>query len=134
MDAGDILLQERTTIDINEKYSELEHRLAQVGADLLIKTLHSDIPSIRKKQNIADVTFCKKIQNEDGLIDWKKSIFQIHDLVRAIPAYTIVNNKRIKVLETRITNDTLEILTVQPEGKKAMSYEEFKRGYKLELH
>ncbi len=133
MDAGDILLQEKTTIDINEKYSELEQRLSQIGANLLVRTLDQDVPALRKKQDEKDVTFCRKITNEDGLIDWSKAPREIHNKVRAITAFTIVNGKRIKVLETRMNNDILEIVTVQPEGKKPMSYEEFRRGYKLEL-
>jgi methionyl-tRNA formyltransferase len=133
MDAGDILLQERTPIDINENYITLEKRLADIGARLLLNTLRSDVQSLRKEQNDDEATFCRKIKSGDELIDWKKSQLNIHNQVRAFPSYTMVKNKRIKVLETRFTGGKLEIITVQPEGKKPMAYEEFKRGYKVEL-
>ncbi len=133
MDAGDILLQEKAKIDVNENYAELEARLSSLGAHLLLKTLQSDVSKLRKKQNEQDVTLCRKIQNEDSLIDWSKPPLEIHNKVRAITGYTIVNNKRVKILSTRYADGKIDILEVQPEGKKAMSYEEFKRGYKIEI-
>lgn len=132
MDAGDILLQEKTNIDINEDYASLEKHLAEIGANLLLKTLKSDIQKIRQKQNEAQATYCKKIQKEDGLINWNKTPLEIHNQVRAIPSFTEVNKKRIKILKTKFIDNKLEILEVQPEGKKPMSFLEFTRGYQEE--
>jgi methionyl-tRNA formyltransferase len=53
----------------------------------------------------------------------------VHNKVRAITAYTMHNDIRVKILRTIWHNEQLSIETVQPEGKKPMAYPEFIKGY-----
>ena len=103
-----------------------------IGAELLIKTLRSKIKEIRKKQDESKATYCKKVKKDDGKIDWNRSPVEIHNQVRAIPSFTIVNKKRIKILKTKFADNKLEILEIQPEGKKKMLFKEFEKGYAQE--
>ena len=85
VDAGNIILQEKTDILENETAGELWERLNQIGCDLLIKTINLiqkgnfiDIP-----QEHAMATFTKKVEKEDAKIDFNKTSEEIVNQVRA---------------------------------------------------
>lgn len=113
MDAGDIILQSETLIDINETYYDLQKRLAQIGADLIIKTLalikNNNIQVTPQDKN--QVSFAPKIKKEDCLIDWNRPALQIHNLIRGLSpepsAYTYFRNKRVKILTSKIAEPSL---------------------------
>lgn len=101
MDEGDILAQEEVEIFPGEKAFELESRLAQRGADLLIQTL-SKIDSVTPlPQDHSQATYAPKIQKEQGHIDWTRDSRYIDRKVRAfLPwpgAYTFFKGERIKI-------------------------------------
>lgn len=129
MDAGDILLQEKIPVGENLNLAELEKLCAGRGAELLAKTLISDIQKIRQPQNETEAIYCRKITKEDALIMPGESLWQIHNKVRAIGAYLTYKEKRVRILATEYKNNCLQILTVQPEGKAPMAYADFKNGY-----
>jgi methionyl-tRNA formyltransferase len=72
MDAGDILERWCTPILPGETAPELEARLAEAGAGLLLHTLETlRCGTARAEpQDPAEVTFARKLQKEDGRIDW----------------------------------------------------------------
>jgi len=121
-------------------YGELNVKLAKLGVKLLIETIPKWIRGeIKiKPQDHSKATYTKILKREDGKIDWSKSAQEIERQVRAFNpwpgTFTFIKHKnktlRIKVLEADISKDNkLIIKKLQPEGKKAMSFEEFKRGY-----
>jgi len=113
MDAGDILLQTETEIDINETYDELQKRLAQIGAELIIKTLNliKDGNIQRKVQDTSQITLAKKIKKEDCLINWNKQALSIHNLIRGLSAEPGANthfrDKRVRILKSKIPDATM---------------------------
>jgi len=129
MDAGDIVLQEEVVVDQNENLQSLHDRTAEIGAVLMTKALKLDLEKIRKPQDHALATKCKKIKKEDSQINWNDSPQKIHNVVRAIGGFTMKEGKRVKILKTQIKEGQLEILEVQPEGKQKMTYNDFVRGY-----
>jgi len=86
-------------------YTELSDQLADLGAELLIKTLPDYIE--RKiqpqEQDHAQATLCKLIKKEHGKIDWNKSAEEIERQIRAFSewpeSYTSFNGKILKILE-----------------------------------
>jgi len=83
MDEGDVLAQEETEILPEENAVELLARLAQLGADFLIKTIDR-IKSLRpQKQDHSQATYAPKLKKEDGKIDWEKDSRYIQRQVRA---------------------------------------------------
>lgn len=103
MDEGDILTQEEVDILPREKAFELESRLAQIGAELLLKTI-SQIDKIKPlRQDHSQATYAPKLNKEDGRIDWTKDAFFIDRQVRAFTrwpsAFTFFKEKRIKIHE-----------------------------------
>ena len=101
MDEGDILTQEKVEIAPGEKARDLESRLAQTGAGLLVKTLQNfeSLKPVPQDRSLA--TLAPKIRKEDGRIDWTKNAELIDRQVRAFSgwpsAYTFIKEKRIIV-------------------------------------
>lgn len=161
MDAGNIVLQERTAIDPEENAEELSARLAPMGARLMLEALEQLAQdTLRERpQDPAEVTFCRMLQKEDGRMDWHKSAAELHNQVRAcVPwpmAFTELGGEPLRVLRSRVQDiessggageitdvekhaivvgtgrGVLSLLEVQPAGKKPMNGGEFARGRRL---
>lgn len=140
IDHGKIISNSKFLISKKFTYPELSQKLAELGTKLLMET----IPKwIRGKiepqaQNELKASYTKILKKEDGKIDWKKPAEEIERQIRAFHpwpgVFTFIKHKgknlRVKILEADISKDNrLIIKKVQPEGKKAMALEEFKRGY-----
>lgn len=159
MDHGPIISQFEFSIPKDISFKVLSNKLAEVGAELLIKTLPDWVEGKikAKPQNHSKATFCKIIKKEDGKIDWNKSAEEIERQVRAHVAwpnaFTFWNKKQLKILNAEIQdkntnkklgevflteNKELAVQTgggvlilkeVQPEGKKQMSALDFRNGH-----
>ena len=105
MDEGDILGQEEVNIFPDENAAELEARLAQKGADLLIKAIAQIDKLKHRKQDHSQATYAPKIRKEDGKIDWTKNSLYIERRVRAFTpwpsAYAFLKDIRIKIHKGR---------------------------------
>lgn len=83
MDTGPILAQKRTPIPPQEDAAALYHRLAQLGAELLMETIPDYVSGkISPQPQPEGATLAPKIKKEDGHIDWK------------LPAQTVLNRLR----------------------------------------
>lgn len=157
MDAGDIIMQRAVKIEPEDTAETLSHRLAELGGVLLLDAVRfiSENKAKFKRQDEKKVTFAPRLKKEDGLVNWKKTALEIHNLVRgAVPwpgAYTICNNKKINAWKTSIISGSaspgevvearralivgtgkglIELNEVQLEGKKRMSALDFLRGFR----
>ena len=141
MDHGDILSQEKIFIENWPPYKEdLEKILAEKGGEMLCQTiskwLDGKIKPIRQDHNKA--TFCKKIKKEDALIDLNDEPKINLRKIKAFSGWPNAffffkyqdKNIRIIVKKAHIENDILILDKIIPEGKKEMSFEDFKRGLK----
>lgn len=107
-DTGDIILQEELEIGGDENFGSLYCRLAELGGELLVKTIEAllagEAPRIPQDEQSASKAF--KIKPEQYRIDWNEPAAKIHNLVRALApspgAETYFNNERLKILETRM--------------------------------
>jgi methionyl-tRNA formyltransferase len=106
MDEGDILTQREMTIHPYEKAIELEERLAQEGADLLVKTIRQIDTLSPQKQDHAQATYAPLIKKEDGKIDWNSEAISVDRKVRAFnpwpSAFAYFRGKRMKILNGRV--------------------------------
>lgn len=140
MDHGPILAQEKTDINWPPYANVLEEKLVIQGANLLAKIIpeFTEGKIIPKEQNHEMATFCKKIDKNDALLDLndnpEKNLRKIRAFCNWPKAYFFFEHKnqkiRIIVKEAELKNDELLITKVIPEGKKEMSFEDFKRGFK----
>ena len=162
LDTGDMLLVEKTPIDINETSEELFERLSKIGADALSKILididNGNVNPI--KQPSGDFQYATMINRDLCPIDWNKSAFEIHNKVRGLQtwpcAITKINSHNVKIHKSVLVDckggkagevidnknniivscgdgKCLEILELQPENKKRMSTKAFLQGNKVEV-
>jgi len=160
IDAGNILRQERVSITPEDDFGSLHDRLATLGARMLVETLDAiengtqDEP---QKQDDSQVTAAPKLRPENFVLHWEKSAEGLRNQIRAfspVPgAVTQMDGKRLKIFRAEVTAGTwlspgevktsgseffigtgtepLRILSLQLEGRKRMSTEEFLRGYRI---
>ena len=107
LDTGDILLQAKTPIGAEESSTELNRRLAAMGAELLIETLalleRCECP--RTPQDHTAATPARILKREDGLIDWQRPARAIFNRARGfLPwpgAWTWFRGDRFNVWKCR---------------------------------
>lgn len=174
MDHGPILAQKNLVTKPDETYPELALRLAQIGGELLIKTLPDYLNNKiqPKPQNHKKATYTKMLKRKDGKIDWTWPAKKIYNQYRALQPWPGVYTETLKHLNTRALehesakipprikilkmklgpktdklpgefvilnkkrlamacakNQSIEILELQPEGKKPMTASAFRNGY-----
>ena len=109
LDAGDILLEERTEITPWETYGELSARLSSLGANLIVRALQSIQTGAYAltPQSAENVGVVRKIGKEHAKIDFTKTAKEIVDLVRGMNpapvAYTQADGLKINVYKAEKT-------------------------------
>ncbi|MBD3181199.1 methionyl-tRNA formyltransferase [Candidatus Poribacteria bacterium] len=111
-DTGDIIIQDRTPINLSDTAEDLFIRLSELGSQMLMKVLDMAQKQIlpRYPQDDTKATHAPRLTKEVGRIDWNKSSIDIHNLIRGtIPwpgAYTNFNEKlRVKIWESWPVSD-----------------------------
>jgi methionyl-tRNA formyltransferase len=86
LDTGDILSQERTPIAPEDNAQTLHDRLAQMGAELLVRTIPEYTSGSLKPVPQPAIGACHapKIKKQDGLIDWLQPARAIWNRVRGL--------------------------------------------------
>ncbi|HET6462536.1 MAG TPA: methionyl-tRNA formyltransferase [Candidatus Krumholzibacteria bacterium] len=159
VDTGNTLLRAETPIAPDDTAGTLTARLAALGAPLLVRTLDGIFDGSLHEvvQDHALATVTKKIRKHHGLIDWTKAATELERRVRAMTpwpsAYTFLGGRRLQIdsaavnardsaatpgtivsldpLVVACSEGALEIRTLRPEGKRAMTPREFRAGNKL---
>jgi len=135
LDTGDMLLKAETEIGPDENTVELGHRLAVIGADLLVRTLDELATIVPEKQDNAQASYAPMLKKEDGLIDWNWPVETIHNRVRGLQpwpgAYTMFRGQRLYIWKTRIDGPRLTLMEVQLEGRKRMRAADFANGQRI---
>lgn len=128
LDAGDILMCQEFEISENDTNDTVENKVSCIAADMLKSYLAAPDKFAPTPQQ-GQVIFTRKFTSADEVIDWNRSAVQIHNQVRALGAgRTKINGIDVKVLETRLNGDELEITKIQPAGKKPMDWKSFLNG------
>lgn len=113
MDAGDILLQERIPIGVDESAGELEARLAVDGADLLVRSLDGLLAGTitPRAQSVEGATRAPKLTKEDGRLNWTWPAAQVRNRVRGanpVPgAFTDWRGGTLKIHRAELVSDGL---------------------------
>lgn len=160
LDTGDVIETYETEVSEDETSGELFDRLAQEGARLLSHTLEllKSGKVERKPQDESKATYAPMLDKAMCVIDWRKSASEVHNLVRGLNpwpvALTTLEGKRIKIIKTKksdkkgkpgyvvsvnpltvaCADGAVEILTLQPEGKKTMDSKSFLMGHRLDTN
>ncbi len=157
LDTGGIYACKTLPIEADTTGSDLWFALAPLGAQLLVDTL----PKIAEglvcvPQDEQGMTYAKKLNNDERVLDWAKPAIAIDRLVRCFSpkpgARTHTDGKNLKIIKGEVLehrsdkaageiiaiHDGLDvvcgdgvvyrIIELQPEGKKVMLATDFLRG------
>lgn len=86
LDAGPALGVERIPIDPNETAGELEARMAQLGAALVLKVVDEleSGAAAPVPQDKSQATKAPRLVKENGFVDWSRTALEIKNQVRAL--------------------------------------------------
>ena len=131
LDSGPVCLEGRVKIAPDDDYGTLSARLEALGGELLVRVLDERPPCA--EQDESGVTYAEKLTAADRLLDPSEPAAARARRVRAlsphIGAYVEQpDGSRLGVWKARAVGDTLELLIVQPPGKRQMPWADYQRG------
>ena len=156
LDTGDMLIKRATDIGENETYEELYARLSAMGGEVLAETIDALEKGTLSPEKQDDSLSCYSpmIKKEMSALDFSKTAEEVHNTIRGVTGFAMLEGKRLKVFRSEIAEGTYNaengavvdtkrfavkcgdgraviFREVQPEGKKRMNTEDFLRGKKL---
>jgi methionyl-tRNA formyltransferase len=156
MDTGPILLMAETPIGADETAGELSERLAPLGAEVILDTLARLDTLAPRVQDHAAATLAPRLKKDDGTLDWQRPATDLVNLVRgcnpwpgaatatpggtltvwrarAVPGQappgTLIAHERSLAVATG--RGAVLPLSVQPESRRAVGWDEYLRGARL---
>ena len=111
LDAGDVILVEKTDIGATETAGQLRVRLAELSGKALVAALVAirDGKASYTPQDHSKASYAPKIEKEHGVIDWTLPAAEVDLLVRSMTpkpgAQTRLGNKRFIVMEGTVEQD-----------------------------
>lgn len=115
VDTGDILLTAETPLSSSDTAAAVHDRLADMGADLLVRTLTGfGDGSIRPRaQNHAQATYAPMLTKANGRIDWTQPADAIDAKIRAVTpwpgAFCQYGGHRLKIHQARAIAQTVDV-------------------------
>lgn len=160
VDTGNIILQESVPITGEDDFGTLHDKMSETGADLVLKTVNQieNESYTLLEQDDTKASPAPKITKEICKIDWNSKAEDIRNLIRGLSpvpgAYFEHKDKIYKIYKAQVYENitlhpgdiyetkselmigcgdyALDILEIQPEGKRRMEIESFLRGNSLE--
>lgn len=163
LDTGDMLLVGETVIEDTDTADSLHDKLMVQGAELIVEALEKLEAGELKatKQPEEPLFYASMIKKEDGELDFTEEAEVIGRKIRAFypwpGSFTFLNGGLIKVSEAKVHSENsnmepggvcdvnknsimvqtgkgiLEILRIQPQGKKEMSVHDYLLGKKINI-
>jgi methionyl-tRNA formyltransferase len=156
MDAGAVLAQSRLTIGETETAGELHDRLADDGAPLMLATLQAlaSGQATETEQDHSKATLAKKLSRETTKLDWHRPPADIARTINGLSPWpgcrvrlidregaevarlTLLRAKPLAASPSEpgvIAGNTVsgvEIIDVQPEGKRPMPISAYRNGHR----
>lgn len=157
MDAGDILFQEKISIEDTDTSTTLFAKMSDLALDMLRKYLDDIIAGnvLPQAQDESEVTFAYNLKKEDEYIDFGLEAKVVYDHIRGLldepVGYALLDGRKYKFYKARYVNEalvepykvyglydgalavgakngTVLIDIIQSEGKKAMTAKDFYNG------
>jgi methionyl-tRNA formyltransferase len=161
LDAGPMLAKATRPIALDETSVDVERGLAELGSRLLVDVVEQLAAGTAKEepQDESAATYAPKITREEGTVDWSRPAMEIHNRVRGLQPWPLVSarldGRRYLLHRTAPQPDamagppgavveaagdrlvvatasgTLQVLQLQPEGRRVLSSRELLAGYRV---
>ncbi len=148
LDSGPVALQEAMPIHPGDTYGTLAPRLAQLGAELLLRALDELPPFVAQPED--GITYAEKITADDRTLDPAAPAAQSALMVRALAPHIgtrvalpdgsmlgvhearvldgIDDDEQLHLEDERVRLGALELVRIQPPGGKPMAAADWLRG------
>lgn len=103
LDTGDMLYRVSCPITDHDTTTTLHDKLAVLGAEAIAVVL-SDLKAYQAQaipQNHHESNYAEKVYTKEGQINWQHDAYHIQRQIRALNAYTYLNDERIKVVDAQ---------------------------------
>lgn len=128
LDSGDVYMCREFDIGENDTNADVEKHVSEIGSEILMEYLSNPSAYVPTPQ-IGTPTYTRKFTGDDEIIDWRRTPREIHNQIRALGAgRTKINGIDVKILDARVANNKLNIIKIQPAGKKPMDWQSFVNG------
>jgi methionyl-tRNA formyltransferase len=103
LDAGPMLDRRQVSILPDETSAELERRLADLGATLLVEVVDrlEAGPAREEAQDEAAVSYAPRLDRRERALDWNQSAARVHDHIRGLQpwplAAVVLNGHRLRL-------------------------------------
>lgn len=158
MDAGPLLAQARVALTGQERAGEFTFEMFELGSKMMCDAIeqYANGQLVPTPQDDSLATFTHMISKSDGIVDWQQSAAQIERMTRAYDPWpgvvTTFREQPLKILAAKVHadwqgqaapgqlleygnglavatgNGLLELVTVQPAGKRPIAASEWRRG------
>lgn len=148
LDTGDMIVKKSVPITSTTTASSLHDVLMQMGGDMivdLVNQLARGETLSKEKQDDAQSNYAPLLSKDDGRVNWSQSAEEIDRQIRALNrwpgVWTMLGDKRLKILDAKISNEnakaahiinregdvgcgkgSLKLLKIQPENAKPMDF------------
>ena len=129
LDTGDVHACVEVPIDARATAAQLRGELVVDRHELLVEQLRGGLG--QPTPQVGEPTYAAKITTDELRLDWTRPAVELERLVRVGGAWTTWRGTRIKVLEAEIADGRLMPTVVQPEGRRAMTFADWRRGTRL---
>jgi methionyl-tRNA formyltransferase len=124
MDTGDVLVREQVPLGARETYGELEARLAELGAQTLVKAIHlvqrGELKPVAQTTlatpDEIKATLTRPLRSPDLRIDWSRRAIEVDALVRSLSPQPSARGEIQGIGAKIIATHPLETSTEQPPG------------------
>lgn len=160
LDAGPVVARQAVAVEPSDTTGTLGARLASLAATMLpevaLAWVRGDLQA--REQDESRVTMTREWTTDDARIDWTRPAVEIERLVRAANpwpvAWTTLDGNRLRVVESRLAGGAasvagqvelegtsvvvgtgagrLELVTVQPAGKRRLAAGDWWRGLRVD--
>ncbi|QFS81390.1 Methionyl-tRNA formyltransferase [Roseivivax sp. THAF40] len=154
LDTGPVLMAEALDIGAEETTGQLQDRLSQMGARMIVETLMKLRSLTPEPQSTEGVSYAEKIDKAEARIDWTRPARIVDRQIRGLApwpgAWTEAGETRLKLLGSRLAEGSgapgevleggfrvacgegaVEITRAQKPGRGAQDADDFLRGTDL---
>ena len=115
LDTGDVLVEKKIIIDINDNLQTLSKKLSDLSSELFLKaisdielTKKEDFNHLLKKQTTfkREIKYARMIKKSDYIISWENNSIDIYRKINGLypRANTTFKNKNLKIIKIKILN------------------------------
>lgn len=120
VDTGNIILQEKMLIDSVENATDLAFRLSNLGARVVVETLHliASHKAAVSAQDEALVSRAPKLTRDNTRIEWSQPVKNVNDFIRGLAtkptAWTTFSGKTMKIFKASSCSPFLDKAPASP--------------------